>query len=105
MRRTENEAPVRTPAARRDARTGRLRLPGVKLPPLARERLHDWVINVLRRDGPAPNHDTPIGDPGLFGPDMPQTTHFGMDQTINGGKQCQTSLFNPMETSLSKATS
>jgi uncharacterized protein (DUF2236 family) len=49
---------------------GGARLPGIKLlPPPVRERLHASVINVLRRDAPAPDYDHPLGDPGLFGPD------------------------------------
>lgn len=47
-----------------------LKLPGFKiLPGPVRERLRDWVINVLSRDAPAPDYDLPKGDPGLFGPD------------------------------------
>ena len=44
-------------------------LPGPKLLPRpVRERLRGWVIDVLRRDAPAPDYDRPVGDPGLFGP-------------------------------------
>ncbi|HET8551610.1 MAG TPA: oxygenase MpaB family protein [Gammaproteobacteria bacterium] len=47
-----------------------LRLPGMKvLPPPVRKRLRQSVIDVLRRDAPAPDYDHPVGDPGLFGPD------------------------------------
>lgn len=46
-----------------------LHLPGVKiLPGPMRERLRDRVIDMLRRDGTAPDYDLPLGDPGLFGP-------------------------------------
>ena len=45
-------------------------LPGVKLlPSPARKRLRRQVLAVLSRDAPAPDYDTPLGDPGLFGPD------------------------------------
>ncbi|HYW76250.1 MAG TPA: oxygenase MpaB family protein [Gammaproteobacteria bacterium] len=45
-------------------------MPGFKvIPGPARERLRAWVIDVLRRDAPAPDYDLPKGDPGLFGPD------------------------------------
>lgn len=48
----------------------RKKLPGFKvLPRFARKRLHDWVLDALRRDVPAPDYDAPVGDPGLFGPD------------------------------------
>ena len=44
--------------------------PGVKLlPSPARKRLRRQVLAVLSRDAPAPDYDTPLGDPGLFGPD------------------------------------
>lgn len=57
-------------SARRKSRGARPRLPGVKvLPPLIRKRLRGRVIEVLRRDAPAPDYDHPVGDPGLFGPD------------------------------------
>ena len=47
-----------------------LQLPGFKLVPgPMRERLRNWVINVLSRDAPAPDYDLPKGDPGLFGPE------------------------------------
>lgn len=45
-------------------------LPGVKLLPRPfRTRLGALVLDVLRRDAPAPDYDHPAGDPGLFGPD------------------------------------
>ncbi len=45
------------------------RLPGTKLlPSPVRERLRGSIIDVLRRDGSAPDYDHPVGDPGLFGP-------------------------------------
>ncbi|MGA7965591.1 MAG: oxygenase MpaB family protein [Gammaproteobacteria bacterium] len=57
-------------AGRGHASTRPLRLPGVKiLPAPVRDHLRSWVINVLRRDGTAPDYDLPLGDPGLFGPD------------------------------------
>lgn len=39
-----------------------------RLPAPAQARLRRWVIEVLRRDDPAPDYDRPLGDPGLFGP-------------------------------------
>ncbi len=46
-----------------------VRLPGVKLlPPPARKRLRRQVLAVLSRDTPAPDYESPLGDPGLFGP-------------------------------------
>ena len=67
---TENGAPSRGQAIRRDLRGEPLRLPGVKvLPPPLRERLHGLVLDVLSHDGPAPDYDAPLDDPGLFGPD------------------------------------
>lgn len=57
-------------AGARDPGADRLRLPGPKLVPRpVRTRLRRWVIDVLRREGPAPDYDLPLGDPGLFGPD------------------------------------
>jgi uncharacterized protein (DUF2236 family) len=51
-------------------RDRRLRLPGAKvLPAPVRARLRASVVEVLRRDAPAPDYDHPIGDTGLFGPD------------------------------------
>ncbi|HET7561818.1 MAG TPA: oxygenase MpaB family protein [Rhodanobacteraceae bacterium] len=47
-----------------------MRLPGVKvLPPSLRRQLRSQVLAVLSHDGPIPDYDTPVGDPGLFGPD------------------------------------
>lgn len=44
-------------------------VPGLKLlPPVLRIRLRNWVLDVLRRDGAAPDYDSPVGDLGLFGP-------------------------------------
>lgn len=67
---TENEVPSGARSSRRDADAAPPRLPGVRvLPAPMRERLREWVIDVLRRDAPAPDYDRPAGDPGLFGPD------------------------------------
>ncbi len=67
MPETEHPAPDARPP--RSGKAG-LRLPGFKvLPAPVRSRLHEWVIDVLRHDGPVPDYDTPRGDPGLFGPD------------------------------------
>ena len=57
-------------AWRRDERVEHPSLPGVKLlPRLARNHLRRQVLAVLSRDAPAPDYDTPLDDPGLFGPD------------------------------------
>lgn len=57
------------PSARNRRYGTRPRLPGVKLlPGPARKYLRGAVIDVLRRDAPAPDYDYPVGDPGLFGP-------------------------------------
>lgn len=46
------------------------RLPGLKLMPRPlRRHLRREVLAVLSHDGPAPDYDVPLGDPGLFGPD------------------------------------
>ncbi len=67
MRQTEQTTPGG--AGGRAPRESPSRLPGVKLlPGPARKRLRSWVIDVLRRDAPAPDYDLPKGDPGLFGP-------------------------------------
>lgn len=56
-------------ASYRNARHGRLHLPGIKvLPPPAQRMLRHQVLAVLRHDGPSPDYDLPKGDPGLFGP-------------------------------------
>ncbi|HET7307442.1 MAG TPA: oxygenase MpaB family protein [Gammaproteobacteria bacterium] len=65
-----NEPRSGAPSERQKPRGRRLRLPGMKvLPPPIRKRLRQSVIDVLRRDAPAPDYDHPVGDPGLFGPD------------------------------------
>lgn len=47
-----------------------MNLPGVKLlPSPLRQRLRQQVLTVLSRDAQAPDYDTPLGDPGLFGAD------------------------------------
>lgn len=57
-------------AQRRRGHTARPTLPGVKLlPRSARDYLRRQVLAVLSREAPAPDYDTPLGDPGLFGPD------------------------------------
>ncbi|HMN22244.1 MAG TPA: oxygenase MpaB family protein [Ottowia sp.] len=44
-------------------------LPGRKLLPAPlRRRLRRQILAVLSRSAPAPDYDTPVGDPGLFGP-------------------------------------
>lgn len=56
--------------ARHDGHAVIPELPGVKLlPPPARRWLRQQVLAVLAREGPAPDYDAPLGDPGLFGPD------------------------------------
>ncbi|MGH8145320.1 MAG: oxygenase MpaB family protein [Rhodanobacteraceae bacterium] len=57
-------------AGHANSRRAALRLPGIKVVPApARRLLHRQVLAVLSHDGPAPDYDTPEGDPGLFGPD------------------------------------
>jgi uncharacterized protein (DUF2236 family) len=64
---------ISSPALRANpgtAQNGHLGLPGVKvLPSFVRGRLHRGVLHALRHGSAAPDYDTPIGDPGLFGPD------------------------------------
>jgi len=68
MRQTEQTTPGG--AGGRVSRESSLQLPGVKLlPGPARKRLRSWVIDVLRREAPAPDYDLPKGDRGLFGPE------------------------------------
>lgn len=51
------------------ARTDSLRLPGVAIvPAFARRLLQRQVLAALSHDGPTPDYDAPLGDPGLFGP-------------------------------------
>ncbi|MDN5864905.1 MAG: oxygenase MpaB family protein [Gammaproteobacteria bacterium] len=82
-----NKGPLQGQAARNDSRADRLELPGVKvLPPFARKRLQSWVLDVLRRDGAAPDYDAPIGDPGLFGPDtVTWKIHADFPSMMTGG--------------------
>ncbi|MGH8191375.1 MAG: oxygenase MpaB family protein [Rhodanobacteraceae bacterium] len=39
------------------------------VPPPLRRQLRRQVLAALSHAGPAPDYDTPLGDPGLFGPD------------------------------------
>ncbi len=64
-----HETPVADHAPRR-GRPRHSRTPGVKvLPGPARRLLRRQVLAVLSHEGPSPDYDRPLNDPGLFGPD------------------------------------
>lgn len=70
MTETEDRTHARGQPPGSASRTRPVNLPGVKvLPSPLRRLLRDRVLEVLRRDTPAPDYDHPVGDPGLFGPD------------------------------------
>lgn len=70
-----------------NGRTASLRLPGVKvMPPAMRRHLREQVLAVLSHDGPTPDYDHPVGDPGLFGPDsMTWRIHADFPSMMAGG--------------------
>lgn len=74
-------------AVQSNEENGSLRLPGVKVMPSAmRRHLRKKVLAVLSHDGPAPDYDRPIGDPGLFGPDsMTWKIHADFPSMMAGG--------------------
>jgi len=70
MMETEYQATSRGRQSEGNPRAQPVKLPGVKvLPRPLRRYLRDRVIEVLRRNAPAPDYDRPPGDPGLFGPE------------------------------------
>lgn len=67
---TEKEAITGTRTRPSDSSGTPPSLPGIKLlPGPVRERLRNRVLDVLSHDRPAPDYDSPPGDPGLFGPE------------------------------------